>query len=137
MLLKSALLHQGIVAGIGNIYADEALFEAGLHPELPAGALRLAELERLHVAIESVLRRGIENRGASFRDYTDADGATGNQQYYVKVFRRTGDSCDVCGATIRRSVIGGRATHWCPKCQPARQARRTVRAGLPRTVASG
>ena len=115
------LLDQRFVAGIGNIYADEALFLARLHPQAPAGALRPAERRALHAAIGRVLRDGIANRGASFRDYTDADGAEGSQQYFVRVFRRTDEPCDDCGATIRRSVVGGRASHWCPRCQPPAQ----------------
>ena len=124
--VKSLLLDQRLVAGIGNIYADEALFLARLHPEAPAGSLRPQERADLHAAIARVLADGIANRGASFRDYTDADGAEGSQQYFVRVFRRTDEPCDDCGATIRRSVVGGRASHWCPSCQPLRQRRRKV-----------
>ncbi len=124
--VKSMLLDQRFVAGIGNIYADEALFLARLHPEAPSGSLRPAERAALHAAIGQVLRDGIANRGASFRDYTDADGAEGGQQYFVRVFRRTDQPCDDCDATIRRSVVGGRASHWCPRCQPIAQKRRRV-----------
>ena len=130
--LKSALLNQTIVAGLGNIYVDEALFLARLHPTVPAGALRPAERRTLHVAVEEVVRDGIKHRGVSFRDYTDVDGRKGHQQHFVRVFRRTGDPCDDCGAHIRRTVVGGRASHWCPRCQPARQDRRKVRG--PRTA---
>ncbi len=130
--LKSALLNQERVAGLGNIYVDEALFEAGLHPTVPAGSLRPAERARLHAAIVRVLRQGVRRRGASFRDYADGLGRRGRQQHYVRVFRRTGQPCDVCGAPIRRTVVGGRATHWCPRCQPAAQARRKAPAGRPR-----
>ena len=126
--VKSMLLDQRFVAGIGNIYADEALFLARLHPQAPAGALRPAERRALHAAIGRVLRDGIANRGASFRDYTDADGVEGSQQYFVRVFRRTDQPCEDCGATIRRSVVGGRASHWCPRCQPPAQMRRRVRS---------
>ena len=125
--VKSLLLDQRLVAGIGNIYADEALFLAHLHPQAPAGSLRPAERAALHAAIGRVLQDGIAHRGASFRDYTDADGAEGSQQYFVRVFRRTDQPCDDCGATIRRSVVGGRASHWCPRCQPPAQKRRQVR----------
>jgi formamidopyrimidine-DNA glycosylase len=124
--IKSMLLDQRLVAGIGNIYADEALFLAHLHPETPAGSLRPPERLALHHAIIRVLQDGISNRGASFRDYTDADGAMGSQQYFVRVFRRTDLPCDDCAAVIRRSVVGGRASHWCPRCQPAAQVRRKV-----------
>lgn len=122
--LKSVLLDQRRIAGLGNIYVDEALFLAKLHPSIPAGSLRVEECARLHAAIEETLREGITHRGASFRDYTDADGKDGSQQYFVRVFRRTGQPCDCCGGTIQRTVVGGRASHWCPRCQPARQAKR-------------
>lgn len=124
--IKSMLLDQRLVAGVGNIYADEALFLARLHPEAPSGSLRPKERTALHEAIGRVLRDGITNRGASFRDYTDANGAEGSQQYFVRVFRRTDQPCDECGALIRRSVVGGRASHWCPRCQPLAQKRRQV-----------
>ena len=125
--LKSILLDQRRVAGLGNIYVDEALFLAGLHPSVPAGSLRPEERARLHAAIEQTLREGIDHRGASFRDYTDADGKDGSQQHFVRVFRRTGQPCDTCGAAIRRTVVGGRASHWCPRCQSARQATRKAK----------
>ena len=129
--LKSILLDQRTVAGIGNIYADEALFLARLHPEVPAGALRPAERPALHAAIVQSLREGVEHGGASFRDYTDVHGEEGAQQHYVRVFRRTGEPCDACGAEIRRTVVGGRATHWCPRCQHPRQRTRRVRSTRP------
>ena len=124
--VKSALLDQANVAGIGNIYADEALFLAHLHPECPAGSLRPRERAALHAAIRQVLEQGVAHGGASFRDYTDSAGAAGAQQYYVRVFRRTDEPCDVCGAAVRRIVVGGRATHFCPTCQPVRQRTRQV-----------
>jgi formamidopyrimidine-DNA glycosylase len=124
--LKSALLDQSNVAGLGNIYVDEALFLARLHPSVPAGSLRPAERAALHEAIEQTLREGIEHRGASFRDYRDGKGEEGSQQFFVRVFRRTDQPCDTCGSTIRRSVVGGRSSHWCPSCQPVGQTRRKV-----------
>jgi formamidopyrimidine-DNA glycosylase len=130
--LKSVLLNQEIVAGLGNIYVDEALFLARLHPRVPGGSLRPGERRALHASIQQVLREGIANRGTSFRDYTDADGKPGSQQHYVRVFRRTDQPCDVCGAVIRRSVVGGRSSHWCPRCQSARQASRQSRRGTRR-----
>lgn len=130
--LKSALLDQQNIAGIGNIYADEALFLARLHPEVPAGALRPKERHALHAAIRTVLEEGVEHGGASFRDYTDAAGQEGEQQYYVRVFRRTDDPCDECNTPIRRTIVGGRATHWCPKCQHPRQKTRKLPPRNPR-----
>ncbi len=126
--IKSALLNQSNVAGLGNIYVDEALFHAHLHPEVPAGSLRPKERAVLTDASEHVLRDGIANRGASFRNYTDGTGEQGSQQYFVCGFRRTGEPCDECGAEIRRSVVGGRSSHWCPKCQPISQKHRQVRS---------
>ena len=126
--IKSMLLDQRLIAGIGNIYADEALFLAHLHPEAPSGSLRPAERIHLYNAIGRVLQDGVANRGASFRDYTDGHGDQGSQQNFVRVFRRTDQPCDDCGASIRRSVVGGRASHWCPRCQPLAQKRRQVRS---------
>ncbi|HXH20724.1 MAG TPA: bifunctional DNA-formamidopyrimidine glycosylase/DNA-(apurinic or apyrimidinic site) lyase [Dehalococcoidia bacterium] len=115
--VKSVLLDQRRIAGIGNIYADEALFEAGILPARQGGGLSGEEVARLHAAIRTVLLRGVESRGASFRDYLDASGESGSMQMYVKVFRRTGKPCYVCGAGIERTRVGGRSTHFCPVCQ--------------------
>jgi formamidopyrimidine-DNA glycosylase len=115
--VKSVILDQRRIAGIGNIYADEALFEAGVLPTRFGGALGLDEVSKLYAAIRTVLLRGVESRGASFRDYLDATGQSGNMQMYVKVFRRTGKPCYVCGSPIERCRVGGRSTHYCPKCQ--------------------
>ena len=136
--IKAALLDQRNIAGIGNIYADEALFLSHLNPEAPAGSLRPAERRALHAAIQQTLQDGVAHGGASFRDYTDVDGAEGEQQYFVRVFRRTDEPCDDCGATIRRIVVGGRATHFCPKCQPVRQrTRKVISSRPPQRRASG
>jgi len=129
--IKAALLDQRNIAGIGNIYADEALFLSRLNPEAPAGSLRPAERRALHAAIRQTLQDGVAHGGASFRDYTDVDGAEGEQQYFVRVFRRTDEPCDDCDATIRRIVVGGRATHFCPRCQPVRQRTRQVKSTRP------
>ena len=115
--VKAVLLDQGAIAGIGNIYADEALFEAGIRPTKPANALSRRAAERLHWAVRKVLVEALEDRGSSFRDYVDAEGEQGMHQLRVKVFRRTGEPCYVCGAAIRRIRVGGRSTHYCPKCQ--------------------
>lgn len=124
--VKTVLLDQEKVAGLGNIYVDEALFEAGVRPESPAGEISKPAIERLAVATREVLLRGIEYRGASFRDYVDGQGNEGQQHMYVKVFRRTGKPCYTCGSEIQRTVVGGRATHYCPKCQrfPRRRPKR-------------
>lgn len=114
---KSFLLNQAIVAGVGNIYADEALFAAGIDPRRPAGELRRRELARLHAAIREVLEAGIRHRGVSFRNYVDAEGNAGANQTHVRVFRRTGQPCDVCATAIERVKLAGRSTHFCPRCQ--------------------
>jgi formamidopyrimidine-DNA glycosylase len=115
--VKSILLDQSRIAGIGNIYADEACFAAGIDPRRLGGTIKKPQVVRLHKAIQDVLMFGVESRGASFRDYQDVEGKDGNMQMHVKVFRRTGKPCYECGSTIQRVVIGGRSTHFCPKCQ--------------------
>lgn len=115
--IKSVLLDQRRVAGIGNIYADEALYEARIAPSTAAGQIGPASAKRLHAAVRSVLECGIANRGASFKDYVDGAGQQGHQQMFVQVFRRTGKPCYACGSMIERVVIGGRSTHFCPRCQ--------------------
>jgi formamidopyrimidine-DNA glycosylase len=115
--VKSVLLDQGAVAGIGNIYADEALFEARIRPAKRADRLSRKAAERLHSAVRKVLVEALGDRGSSFRDYVDAEGEQGMHQLRVRVFRRTGEPCQVCGSAIRRVKVGGRSTHYCPRCQ--------------------
>lgn len=115
--VKSIILDQRRIAGIGNIYADEALFAAGVDPRRLGKDLSLEEVMALHKAIGSVLLAGVESRGASFRDYLDADGKSGSMQMHVKVFRRTGKPCYDCGTLIERTKVGGRSTHYCRTCQ--------------------
>jgi formamidopyrimidine-DNA glycosylase len=118
--LKSVLLDQSLVAGLGNIYVDEALFEARIHPQRDAGSLSPAETARLHRAIRAVLRQGLGNRGTSISSFRDGYGQTGSNQYRLKVYGR-GDSdspCLRCGTAIVRLTIGGRSSHCCPTCQP-------------------
>jgi formamidopyrimidine-DNA glycosylase len=116
--IKSLLLDQRALAGVGNIYADEALFAAGLHPQRPAASLSDSEVKRLHKAIRRVLTEALEDRGASFSDYVDASGQEGRHQFRVQVFRRTGQPCYVCGREIARVKVAGRSSHFCPACQP-------------------
>ena len=115
--VKSVLLDQSRIAGIGNIYADEACFAAGIDPRRIAATIKKPQVARLHIGIRDVLLFGVESRGASFRDYQDVEGESGSMQMHVKVFRRTGKPCYECGATIERVRLGGRSTHFCPKCQ--------------------
>jgi formamidopyrimidine-DNA glycosylase len=124
--LKTLLLNQGFVAGVGNIYADEALWRARLHPLRTADSLTADEVRRLHRAVRSVLRQGIANRGSSFSDYVGADGEPGANAEQLKVYQRTGEPCLRCGRAIERIVVGQRSTHFCPRCQrlPAPEADR-------------
>ncbi|HEX2883625.1 MAG TPA: bifunctional DNA-formamidopyrimidine glycosylase/DNA-(apurinic or apyrimidinic site) lyase [Candidatus Limnocylindria bacterium] len=116
--LKTLLLDQSFIAGVGNIYADEALWRARLHPLRAADTLSEAEVRRLHRSVRQVLREGIANRGASFSDYVDAQGEEGANQERLVVYRRTDLPCYRCGRPIRRIVVGQRSTHYCPRCQP-------------------
>ena len=115
--IKSLLLDQRCIVGIGNIYADEALWRANLHPLTPANRLRPAQIEALHLAIVSVLSEAVAARGSSINDYTAPDG-DGEMQERLDVYQRTGEPCHRCGASIQRSVVGGRGTHVCRTCQP-------------------
>jgi formamidopyrimidine-DNA glycosylase len=115
--IKAVLLDQQVAAGVGNIYADEALFVAGLRPSWRASSLRPAEVRRLHEAIPEVLAKGVRFRGTSFRDYVDSDGTRGENQEQLWVYGRGGEPCRRCGTPIRKIVIAQRGTHYCPVCQ--------------------
>jgi len=115
--IKAALLNQSLLHGVGNIYADEALFHAGIRPTRHAGRLTRTELTRLRAALIKVLTEAIQLGGSSVSDYVDADGVAGFFQLHHHVYSRTGKPCRVCGTAIKRIVIGGRSTHYCPKCQ--------------------
>ncbi len=115
--IKAALLNQKLLQGVGNIYADESLFRAGIRPRRMAGRLTHVELEKLRVALQTVLREAISLGGSSVSDYVDADGVKGFFQLEHRVYLRTGEPCLVCGEAIRRILIGGRGTHFCPTCQ--------------------
>ena len=115
--LKALLLDQSFVAGIGNIYADEALWRARLHPLRRADSLTPDETRRLHRAMRAVLRQGVRNRGSSFSDYVGADGEPGGNQERLSVYRRTGEPCYRCGRPVERIIVGQRSTHFCPRCQ--------------------
>ena len=117
LAIKAALLNQTLLAGVGNIYADESLFRAGLRPGRRAGRLTRAELERLRRSLGEVLHQAIELGGSSVSDYVDADGVRGFFQLEHRVYQRTGEPCRVCGTSVRRTVIAGRSTHFCPRCQ--------------------
>jgi formamidopyrimidine-DNA glycosylase len=117
LAIKAALLNQTLLAGVGNIYADESLFRAGIRPSRRAGKLTRAELERLRIALGDVLAHAIRLGGSSVSDYVDAAGARGFFQLEHCVYQRTGEPCRVCGTPIRRILIAGRGTHYCPQCQ--------------------
>lgn len=115
--LKSFLLDQKGVAGIGNIYADEALHRARLHPLSPGGSMKREHHEALHRGIVEALGRGVELGGASIDDYRDAMGGNGSMQEEFLVHLREGEACLACGGTVNRIVVGGRSTYYCPGCQ--------------------
>jgi formamidopyrimidine-DNA glycosylase len=122
--IKALLLDQSLVAGVGNIYADESLFRAGIHPARSGGSLTPDEIVRLRAAIRDVLQAGIDRRGSTLgesnlQNYLRPGGLPGDFQNEFFVFRRTGEPCLVCGTPIVRIVIAQRSTHFCPHCQPA------------------
>jgi formamidopyrimidine-DNA glycosylase len=116
--VKSLLLDQTFISGVGNIYADEALWRARLHPLRTVDTLDQRDVRRLHRAVRQVLREGIANRGTSFSDYVGADGEPGRNAERLAVYQRTGEPCLRCGRRIERIVVGQRSTHFCPRCQP-------------------
>jgi len=116
--VKALLLDQSVVAGLGNIYVDEVLFAAGVHPTRKANTLKEAEVRKVHDATRSILRRAIELRGTTFDSYHDAFGETGGYQHELKVFARPGEPCPVCGTEVGKLRVAGRGPHVCPACQP-------------------
>jgi len=117
LAIKAALLNQTLLAGVGNIYADESLFHAGIRPRRAAGGLSRAELERLRLALCKILRHAIQLGGSSVSDYVDATGVRGFFQLEHRVYMRTGEPCLECGTAIKRILLAGRGTHFCPTCQ--------------------
>lgn len=115
--IKSALLDQALVAGVGNIYADESLFAAGIRPQTASGRLGMTQLSALQEAIVQVLRDSIGAGGTTFSDFRDLTGTNGNYGGMAWVYRRGGQACRRCGETIRREKLSGRSSHWCPGCQ--------------------
>jgi formamidopyrimidine-DNA glycosylase len=131
--LKALLLDQKAVAGVGNIYADEALFRAKLHPGRTGRSLSSEECDRLREAIEAVMTRAIESRGSTIRDYVGGSGLRGGFQNEHAVYGRAGEPCPVCGTAIAGARIAGRSSHFCPSCQkdspqrPQRPQRKAAR----------
>jgi formamidopyrimidine-DNA glycosylase len=129
--IKAFLLDQRRIAGVGNIYADEALFRAGVHPRRPAGQLSREQYARLRESVIAALNAGIDARGASIDDFRHVDGVRGSFQNQFLVHLRAGEPCGVCGSTIVKMVVGGRGTYVCETCQPSPRALR------PRTARPG
>ncbi len=127
--IKPFLLDQHHIAGIGNIYADEALFRAGVHPLRAAGSLRPLQYALLRDGVRDALAAGIDARGASIDDYRDPDGVRGSFQDRFLVHLRDGEPCVVCGTPIRKLAVGGRGTYVCTRCQPVPRRRHQKDAG--------
>jgi formamidopyrimidine-DNA glycosylase len=115
--IKSALLNQKLLSGVGNIYADESLFRAGIRPRRRAASLTREQLRKLHTALLVVLREAIALGGSSINDYVDAEGREGFFQLQHRVYGREGEPCLVCKTPIKRVIIAGRSSHYCPHCQ--------------------
>ncbi len=115
--IKTLVLKQDLIAGIGNIYADEILHRAGIQPGRPAGSLSSAEIQTLYDSVVHTLQMGIDNRGTTFRDYRDGMNLPGNFQHQLQVYGKTGQPCPICGQPICRDTIGGRSSHYCSRCQ--------------------
>ena len=116
--IKGLLLDQSVVAGLGNIYVDEVLFAAGVHPTRKSNTLTPEETAKIHTATRDILRRAIDLRGTTFDSYHDAFGETGQYQHHLQVFTRAGEPCPRCGTEIGKSRVAGRGTYTCPACQP-------------------
>jgi formamidopyrimidine-DNA glycosylase len=116
--VKTVLLDQGVAAGLGNIYADEALFRACIHPATAPADLGRADLRRLLRAAKSILRLAVRHGGTTYLDFVDFHGRPGNFRRKLRVYQRAGESCRDCGTALERLVIGGRSSHFCPRCQP-------------------
>jgi formamidopyrimidine-DNA glycosylase len=115
--IKSLLLDQGVLAGCGNIYADEALFLSGIRPTRPSRRVTRAECERIAESLRRVLERSIETGGSSISDFISPDGSDGSYQHERRVYARTGEPCPTCRRAILRIVLGQRSSHYCPACQ--------------------
>ncbi|HZK43363.1 MAG TPA: bifunctional DNA-formamidopyrimidine glycosylase/DNA-(apurinic or apyrimidinic site) lyase [Syntrophomonadaceae bacterium] len=115
--IKSLILNQHLIAGIGNIYADESLFMAGIRPDKKAGLLTFDEADKLCKAIKQVLKNAIKERGTTFSDFRDSYNQLGNYQNFLQIYGRTNEKCFNCDTLLERQKIGGRSSHYCPKCQ--------------------
>ncbi len=115
--IKGLLLNQSVVAGVGNIYADESLFRSGIHPKAKASDLSKESLEKLFTELQAVLRQAISENGSSIRDYVDAGGDAGGFQNSFKVYGKKGEPCPTCGKIFEGATVAGRGTTFCSKCQ--------------------
>jgi len=136
--IKALLLDQTVLRGVGNIYADESLWSAGIHPAKSGAKLKRKELARLWQALQRILRKAIQMRGSSISDFVDAEGQPGDYQQHHRAYGREGKKCFRCGRAIKRIIVAGRSSHFCPACQraPHREGRirkRTKRKGRART----
>jgi len=125
--IKSWLMNQNLLAGLGNIYADESLFRAGIHPLAQPGRVSYAKAVRLYQSVRKVLDRAVRHGGTTFSDYLDAEGRPGEFLKMLRVYQRTGKPCRRCRTSIRRVVIAGRSSHFCPRCQPAPRVKAQMR----------
>ncbi|WP_080833724.1 DNA-formamidopyrimidine glycosylase [Cohnella massiliensis] len=135
--IKPLLLNQEIVVGLGNIYVDEALFAAGIHPEREADSLSRGEREKLHAAIVATLTSAVEAGGSSIKSYVNGQGEMGMFQHRLKAYGRTGEPCEHCGHAIVKFTLGGRGTHICERCQRLPRSERSAARAKERTAAGG
>lgn len=135
--VKNLLLNQNRLRGVGNIYAGEALFLAGIHPARAAGSLAPGELERLYRALRQVLREAIAGQGSTVSDYRRGDGLPGDYQNSLRVYDREGQPCPNCAEPIERLVLAGRSAHFCPRCQPGERRRTAKRRNVPQRSFTG
>lgn len=134
--IKALLLDQRVFRGIGNIYADESLWRAQIHPARLAAGLTKQDMARLRRAIQDVLKAAIRMHGSSISDFVDAEGAPGSYQQRHRVYGRMGKACTRCGTAIRRAIVAGRSSHFCPRCQPAPRSPRAPRVTAGKRLAA-
>jgi formamidopyrimidine-DNA glycosylase len=134
--MKAVLLDQGVAAGIGNIYADETLFRARVHPLAPAASLADPDLRRIFNAARAVMRLAIRHGGTTYLNFVDFRGKPGNFRRKLRVYQRDGEPCRDCGETVARLVVAGRSSHFCPRCQPAPRRRKAPRLTTTRLGAA-
>jgi len=129
--IKALLMDQHVFRGMGNIYTDESLWRARIHPSRLGANLTTAEIAKLHSAVQHILNEAIRLRGSSVSDYVDSEGQNGEFQLRHRVYQREGKKCSRCGTKIRRIIVAGRSSHFCPQCQRAPRARK-LRKTAPR-----